>query len=43
MVARRAQEAARKADAAGPVSVWFEQVDVSAGRRSPPRDRTMPQ
>jgi hypothetical protein len=39
MVARRAQEAARKADAAGPVSVWFEQVDVSPGRRGPPGSR----
>ncbi len=36
MPARRAQEAAHKADAAGLFLFWFEQVDVSAGRRSPP-------
>jgi hypothetical protein len=36
MAAKRAQEAAQKADAAGLFLFWFEQVDVAAGGRSPP-------
>ena len=39
MVARRAQEAARKADAAGPVSVWFEQVEFHGADAALPGSR----